>query len=410
MTITRLVFVVAGLAALGAAAIAQGPADFTQWRGQNRDGVVGPFTEPKAWPDQLTRRWRVEVGTGYATPLLVGSRIYQFARIGDNETMQALDADTGKVLWQTGYPAVFEMQKAAARHGAGPKSTPAFANGRLYSIGMTGVVTAFDAATGKQIWQKPGSMPLPMYTTHSFSPIVVGNVVVFHVGGHMKGALTGFDVNTGEVRWSWPGDGPGYGSPVVATFDGTRQLITITQGKIVGVDAATGALLWEREYVSPNFTNSMTPFVAGQIVIVSGPGPTLAFTVARRNNQWTTDTVWENADVPMRMSNPVVTGDVLIGLANRNMGQYFALDVKTGKTLWTTDGRQAGNAAIVRSGSTVFILEDDGELIVLRSSPTAFEPLKRYTVADSETWTQPTISGNRIFVKDVSSLALWTIG
>ncbi|MGH9202823.1 MAG: PQQ-binding-like beta-propeller repeat protein, partial [Vicinamibacterales bacterium] len=407
-TVKLPIFIGAGvLVALGAALSGQGP-DLTQWRGQNRDGVVA-LTEPKAWPEQLTRRWKAEVGTGYATPLVVGNRVYQFARIGENETMQALDAASGKVLWQTGYPAPFEMQKAAARHGAGPKSTPVFANGRLYSIGMTGVVTAFDAASGKQLWQKSGSEPLPMYTSHAFSPLVDGGLVIFHVGGHMKGALTAFDANSGAVRWSWDGDGPGYGSPVIVTADGTRQVVTITQGKIVGVDAAKGTLLWERPYVSSNFTNSMTPFVSGQLIIVSGPGPTMAFTVARRNNQWTTENIWENADVPMRMSNPVVVNDVLFGLANRNMGQYFGLDVKTGKTLWTSEGRQAGNAAIMRTGNTIFSLEDDGELVVARSSATAFEPLKRYKVADSETWTQPAISGNRIFVKDVSSLTLWTL-
>jgi outer membrane protein assembly factor BamB len=399
------IFIGIGVLGLCGAISAQ---DVTQWRGQNRDGVV-TLTEPKAWPEQLTRRWKVEVGTGYATPLLVGNRVYQFARLGDNETMQALDADTGKVLWQTGYPAPFMMHSAAARHGQGPKSTPAFANGRLYSIGMTGIVTAFDAASGKQLWQKPGSDLVPMYTSHSFSPVVDRGLVIFHVGGHMKGALTAYDANTGAVKWSWDGDGPGYGSPVIVDLGGTRQVVTITQGKIVGVDVATGALLWERAYVSPNFTNSMTPFVVGQSIIVSGPGPTLAFTAARKGNQWITETLWENADVPMRMSNPVVVGDVMFGLANRNMGQYFGLDVKTGKTLWTSEGRQAGNAAIMRTGNTIFSLEDDGELVVLRSSTTAFEPLKRYKVADSETWTQPAISGNRIFVKDVSSLALWTV-
>src|SRR5205823_8992534 len=143
--------------------------------------------------------------------------------------MTALDAESGRVLWQTGYPAMFTMQSAAVRHGMGPKSTPAFSNGRLFSIGMTGIVTAFDAATGKQVWQKPGSANVPMYTSHAFSPLVDRGLVIFHVGGHEGGALTAFDVNTGEVKWSWPGDGPGYGSPVIAELGGTRQLVTNTQ-------------------------------------------------------------------------------------------------------------------------------------------------------------------------------------
>ncbi len=390
---------------------AQGPsADWSQWRGPNRDGAVASFTEPGTWPERLTQRWKVEVGLGYATPLVVGDRIYMFSREGEDEVMHALDAGTGKVLWRTGYPAPFTMHRAAARHGAGPKSTPLLANGKLYAIGMTGVVTAFDAATGKQLWRKPGSSVVPTFTTHAFSPLIDRGLVIFHVGGHNRGALTAFDMNTGDVKWSWNGDGPAYGSPIVADLGGTRQIVTITQEKVVGVDVATGALLWERPFVSPHASNSITPILYGETLIVSGnEGPLTAFTVARRNNQWVTENVWENADVPLGLSNGVMVGDMLFSLSTRNSGQYFGVDAKTGKTLWTSEGRQAGNAAIVRAGSLLFILENDGELIVARSSQTAFEPLRRYKVAETDTWTQPVISGNRVFVKDVSTLALWTL-
>ena len=118
---------------------------------------------------------------------------------------------------------------------------------------MTGIVTAFDANTGKQLWQKPGSEPYRCYTSHSFSPLVDRGLVIFHVGGHNQGALTAYDVNTGAVKWSWNGDGPGHGSPILVDLAGTRQIVTITQGKIVGVDPANGTLLWERPFVSANF-------------------------------------------------------------------------------------------------------------------------------------------------------------
>ena len=384
--------------------------DWTQWRGPNRDGSLASFTEPQAWPERLTQRWKVEVGLGYATPLVVGDKIYLFSRQDENEVMSALDAASGKVLWQTGYPAPFTMNSAAAPHGKGPKSTPVLANGKLYSIGMIGTVTAFDAATGKQLWQKPGAGVVPLYTSHAFSPLFDRGLVIFHVGGHMQGALTAFDANTGDVKWSWNGDGPGYGSPMLEEFGGTRQIVTITQGKLVGVDAANGMLLWERPFVSGNFTNSITPVLYGQTLIVSGNGgPTTALTVTKRNNQWVTETVWENADVPLRMSNGVIVRDMLFSLSTRNMGQYFSVDAKTGKTLWMSEGRQAGNASIARSGELVFSLEDDGELLVIPSSQTAFEPLRRYKVAETATWTQPVISGNRVFVKDISTLALWTL-
>jgi len=383
--------------------------DYTQWRGANRDGSAASFSAPSSWPEMLTQRWRTEIGTGYATPLIVGNRIYVFSRQNEREVMTAVDAATGKQIWQVGYPIQFEMNKAASRHGPGPKSTPVFAGGKLFSIGMTGIVTAFDASSGKQLWQHPGSDLVPMYTTHSFSPVVDGGLVYFHLGGHNKGSLTALDVNTGATKWSWDGDGPGYGSPIVVNLDGTRQIIALTQGKLVGLDAAAGILLWERPFVSANFTNSVTPILYGQTLIVSNGGPAVAVTVAKRNNQWVVEDAWENPDVPFRLSNAIVIGDTLYGLSTRNMGQYFAVDVKTGKTLWTSEPRQGGNAALVKAGDIFFSLEDDGELVVARGNRTAFELLRRYKVADTETWAQPTISGNRILVKDVTSLTLWTM-
>jgi outer membrane protein assembly factor BamB len=109
------------------------------------------------------------------------------------------------------------------------------------------------------------------------------------------------------------------------------------------------------------------------------------------------------------LSNPVVVGDTLFGLSEKGRGQFFALEAKTGKVLWLGPSRQASNTAIVKAGNLLLLLDDDGELIVARSSKTEFEPLKRYSVADSATWAQPTVSGNRIFVKDVTSLSLWTL-
>jgi outer membrane protein assembly factor BamB len=383
--------------------------DVTQWRGAARDGVAAGFAAPAAWPEALVQKWKVEVGTGYASPLVVGARVYQFSRVGDNETMTALDAASGKVLWQTGYAAAFEMNPATKAHGPGPKSTPVFFDGRLYSIGMTGVVTAWDAATGRQVWQKPGTGVAMEYTTHSFSPIVDSGRVVFHVGGKDKGALTAFDLATGDVRWSWAGDGPGYASPIVATIGGTRQIVTPTQSKIVGVDAGSGRLLWERPLVHQFNSNAVTPIVSGDTVIVSGSGPTLAFAVARRGDAWTAEQIWENADATLRFASPVAAGDTLFGLSGRNAGQYYALDAKSGKTIWTSPPRQAAHASIARAGDAWLSLESDGEFVVVRVSQTAFDAVKRYNVADTETWAQPALSGNRIFVKDVTSLTLWTL-
>jgi len=403
------IFSIAVIAGFSAASAAQSrPSDWPQWRGPNRDGVVASFTEPTAWPDQLTRKWKIDVGLGYSTPILIGNRLYMYSRQSDNEVLTAVEAETGKTIWQSSYAAPFTMNPAAARHEKGPKSTPTFANGRLYTLGMSGIVTAFDATTGKQLWQKPASPVGPLYGT-AMSPLVDRGLVIVHVGGHNEGALTAFDATTGDVKWRWTGDGPAYGSPIAAEFDGTRQVIVFTQENLVGVSAATGELLWKRPFTTRSTQNTITPILYGQTVIVSGleKGVT-AFKVMKRDGQWTTDNVWDNQDVSLYMTNGVIVRDMLVGMSHRNSGQFFALDAKTGKTLWTSAPRQATNAAIVRAGDVVFLLKDDAELIVAKPSASGLDPVKRYTVADSATWAAPTVAGNRMFVKDTSALALWT--
>jgi outer membrane protein assembly factor BamB len=301
------------------------------------------------------------------------------------------------------------VNPAAQAHGPGPKSTPTFANGRLYTLGMGGIVTAFDAASGKQLWQKPGSAPLPLYGT-SMSPLVDRGLVIVHVGGHDKGALTAFDANTGAVKWSWTGDGPSYASPIAADVDGVRQIITLTQDNVVGVSAADGRLLWRRPFKTEYTQNIIDPLLLGNTLIIAGyQQPTTAIRLIKKADQWTTENAWENPGVSLYMSNGVLVGDRLFGLSHRNRGQYVLIDVKSGKTVWTGMPRQAENAAIVRASTVVFSLEDDGELMVGRVSAGGVQELKRYTVANAATWAQPVISGNRIFVKDVTTLALWTM-
>jgi len=385
------------------------PADWPQWRGPNRDGVIPSFTAPNPWPEKLTRKWKVEVGLGYATPVVIGNRVYMFARQADEEVLGALDADTGKVLWRATYPAAFTISPAAARHEKGPKATPTFANGKLFTLGMTGIVSAFDAATGKRLWQTASSQPGPLYHT-AMSPLVDGGLVIVHVGSHGRGALTAFDVNTGAVKWRWDGDGPGYGSAIVAEFDGTRQIITFTQDNLVGVSASTGALLWKRRFETNYTQNCITPVLYGQTVIVSGldKGVT-AFKLVKANGQWNPVDVWENTEVSLYMTNGVIVQDTFVALSHKNSGQFFALDARTGKTVWKSAPRQASNAAISRAGDLLFILKDDAELLIARSGARGLETVKTYSVADSATWSAPAVSARRLFVKDIASLTLWTM-
>jgi outer membrane protein assembly factor BamB len=130
---------------------------------------------------------------------------------------------------------------------------------------------------------------------------------------------------------------------------------------------------------------------------------------ARQGGSWTADVLWETAEISLFLSNPVLVDNTLFGLSEKARGQFFALDADTGQVLWLGQPRQASNTAVVKADRLLFLLNDDAELIVATSSRTGFEPVVRYAVATSATWAQPAVSGNRVFVKDVSSITLWTL-
>ncbi len=395
-----------GYAALGASGVA---ADWPQWRGPYRSGEALSFIEPAQWPEKLAERWKITVGGGHSSPVLVGNRIYLHTRQQENEIISAIDAATGKIIWQDRYPAAYRINPAAAGHGPGPKSTPVVANGRVIALGISGVLSALDAASGKVLWRKPAPATLPLYGT-AMSPAVDGALVIAYVGGHDSGALTAFDAASGAEKWKWTGDGPGYASPVIWMFGGTKQVITLSQDRIVSVSAATGQLLWELPLKTPYTQNIVTPLVYKDLVIYSGlEHPVVAIRPVNRGGKWVTEKVWENTGAGMYMSSPVIVGSALIGMSNRNRGHFFAVDADTGKTLWATRGREAENAAIVSTGKLLFLLKDDAELVIARPGPVSFDVLRRYTVADSPTWAHPVIDGNRIFVKDSEQLTLWTV-
>jgi outer membrane protein assembly factor BamB len=320
--------------------------------------------------------------------------------------MMALNAATGKIMWRTSYPAPYMAADAAAAHGAGPKATPLFHNGKLYTLGITGIVSAFDAVTGKLVWQKPAPPEHP-WLGMAVSPIGDKNLVIVHPGNY--GPLTAFDAKTGDIKWTASGDSA-WASPIIVELGGIRQVVSMTQQSVISVSVADGALLWEHPWKPSATASAMTPILYGETIIVSSQKmPLTALKPIRRDGKWATDVIWEAKEVSIFMSNPALIRDTLFGLSERSSGQFFALDARTGKVLWLGQPREATNTAVVKAGDLLFLLNDDAELIVARSSLKGFEPVKRYTVADSATWAQPAISGNRIFVKDVSSLALWTL-
>ncbi|MBA3767093.1 MAG: PQQ-like beta-propeller repeat protein, partial [Acidobacteria bacterium] len=379
----------------------------------NRDGVVADFSVPSSWPAELKQQWKVTVGVGHASPLFVDGKVYVFARQGEEEVLLSLDAATGKEVWRAAHAVSYEMHPAARGHGKGPKSTPVYSNGKIYTLGIAGVLSCHDARTGRLKWRKEFSKQYPNTSPQfgtAMSPVVDNGLLIAHVGGHDKGALTAFDADTGAVKWTYDADGPAYASPIIVTLAGVRQVVTFTQKEFVGVSAAGGKLLWKLPAKSSYDENNVTPIAYKDMLIFSMEDRGItAIRIVKRGQELVTQEVWNNRENQLYMNSPVLQGNLLFGMSAHKKGQFFSVDADTGKTLWQSPGRMGENMALLNAGKVLLLLTNEARLIVLASNAKEYKPVVEYVVANSPTWAHPVVISNRILVKDETTLTLLTI-
>jgi outer membrane protein assembly factor BamB len=388
-------------------------AQWPQWRGPSRDGVVPSAAVPAAWPEKLALKWRQAVGEGYSSPVVAGGRVFVHSRKDPEEIVSAFDLATGKPAWSARYQSAFTKSKYATSMSKGPFSTPLVANGRLFTLGSSAVLSSFDAATGELKWRKDWSKEVDtskLFTGTAMSPVIDSGLLIVHVGDDTKGAFRAFDPVTGAEKWTLPGHGPGYASPVVTTIAGTRQFVTMTDSAIVGVDVAGGKELWKIPFPDEWHENIVTPVVAADVLVVSGKQRgTFGYRLAKNGTAFAAKELWRNAELPMYMSTPVTDGAYIYGFGHRRKGQLFCIDARTGEAKWTTEGRGGENAAIQSVGENLLVLSTDGDLIVVKRNPAKFEEVRRYKVADSQTWAHPVLLGPEVVIRDADSLTVWSL-
>lgn len=381
--------------------------DWPGWRGARRDAIV--TEEPANFPEKINLKWKTEIGTGYSSPIIAGGSIYAFARQGENEIVYAIDPASGRIRWQQQYPAPYKVNSAATAHGPGPKSTPVYADGKLYTFGISGILSCFDAETGRLRWRKEFSKnqsdTAPAFGT-AMSPLHDRGLLIVHVGGEKAGSIVAFDPASGDSRWSWNGDSPAYASPIAVDVGGTRAVITQSRRNIVALDEMRGTLLWEIPFTTAYEQNIVTPVAYKDTLIFSGLDKGV---FAVRVEAGAPKTIWETRDASMYMNSPVVIGDVLIGFSHLKRGQLFCLDARTGALLWAGAPRSGDNAAILASATTLYSLTPDAKLLIAKPTAKGLNQIRQYEVADSATWAQPVVLADGFLIKDLKSLARWTV-
>lgn len=395
-------------AAMTLAVSASTAQDWPQWRGPNRDGKAPTFVAPKVWPRSLTRKWRIEVGSGDSSPALVGDKLYVFTRQETNEVIRGLEADTGRELWRSKYEAE-SVSGPDVGHG-GPRSSPLVAEGKLIALGVAGAVTCLDAITGKLIWRRNDfAGQWPQFHT-AMSPMAIAGLAIVHLGRETDGALMAYDLATGVPKWKWAGEGPAYASPVLLSTDGRKLIVTQTSSRMVAIDSADGRLVWQSPFGARGMAyNAATPVVDDSTVIYSGQGRgTRAVALERQAAGFVGQPRWHNPDLSVAFNSPILKDGLLFGLSQR--GRFFCLDTRNGHTRWTEPAGGRGDfGSIIDAGSVLLALTATAELTVIRPSGTAYEEVARFKVSDRQTYAHPVAVHNRIFIKDLDSVALWTI-
>jgi len=383
--------------------------DWPQWRGANRDGKVTGFESPRQWPTELKLRWKTPVGSGDATPALVGDKLYVFTRQGDEEVTTCLEVERGEEQWMSKYAAQ-AVTGAAARH-PGPRSSPAVADGKVVTLGVGGVLSCMDAATGKVVWQKdPFPKVVPQFFT-SMSPVIVDGMAIGHLGGQGNGAIIAYDLNTGDEKWRWAGEGPAYASPALLTVAGTKQLVTLAEMSVAAIGLADGKLLWQLPFAPASRTyNAATPIVDGQTVIYTGAGRgAKAVKVEKQGDGFAAKELWSNAELAPQFNTPVLRDGLLFGLSNAN--NLYCINAQTGQTAWTDAAARGsrGFGSIVSAGSCLALLTNDSELIIFKPSGEGYSELAKIKVSETPIYSHPVIAGKGIFIKDEDTVTMFAI-
>jgi outer membrane protein assembly factor BamB len=385
-------------------------ADWPQWRGPSRDGKA-EFRVPATWSKELTKKWQIAVGDGVSTPALAGGKLYVFSRENGKEVARCLDAATGKELWQDKEAYEVAAVSGPASGYTGPRSSPVVADGKVITYGVWGVLSCFDAGSGKLLWRKDSTPEAwPMFFTSS-SPLIENGVCIAQIGGKKDGAIVALDLATGGEKWKWTGDGSAYASPILGTVAGIKVIVAQSDKRLVVVNFSDGKLLWETSFAGSGMggMNSATPILDGQTLIFSGTARgTKAVKLEKQGDTLSATELWSNRENSIQYNSPVLNNELIFGLSARDA--LFCINEKDGTTAWTSPitGKR-GFGSIVNAGSVLFLLTPAGNLVAFEPNGKELKQLASYKVADGDTTAYPVLTGNQVFVKDKDSVTLWTI-
>jgi outer membrane protein assembly factor BamB len=384
--------------------------DWPQILGPNRNGIyTGPdivASFPRSGPPKM---WSRPVGAGFAGPAVAGERLVLFHRVNNRETVEAMEAATGKTTWTFDYPTSYRDDFG---FDEGPRAVPVIADGRVFTHGADGWLHGVDVTTGKLLWSSDTRRVFDApkgYFGVASSPLVDGNRVLVNVGGK-RGGIVAFEAASGKTLWTSTSDEASYSAPVIADINGRHTAVFFTRTGLVALDPSNGTVLYQHRWRArmAASVNAATPIVSGDRIFLSAQYGTGAVLLQVTNSAvkpiWSGDESMSN-----HYSTSVLKDGYLYGFDGRQeFGQTLrCVELATGKVMWDVDGFGAGT--LLLAGETLVITRESGELALATASPRAFRFNARAQLIKGVVRAYPALANGRYYVRNERELAAFDL-
>jgi outer membrane protein assembly factor BamB len=345
--------------------------------------------------------WRRPIGPGWSSFAVNGDLIYTQEQRGESEVVACYKASTGQPVWAHSDAARFFESNA----GAGPRGTPTLANGRVYTLGATGILNALDASKGTPIWSHNVGTDTGKETPFwgfSSSPLVVGDTVVVAASGQ----LVGYDATTGNRRWVGPSSGGSYSSPQLVTIAGVQQVLLMTGASVTSVDPTNGQKIWDHAWegnsiVQPAITAD------GDLLLTSQDRGTQRIAVQHSSNGWSVEERWTSNALKPYFNDFVLHKGYAYGFDGRILS---CLDLKDGQRKWKGGRYGNGQLVLLPDQDLLLVLSEEGELVLVSAKPDQFTEIAKVPAIEGKTWNHPVIVGDLLLVRNGEQMAGFRLG
>lgn len=387
----------------------ESPGDWTGFRGADRLGVIRGVTIPTDWkaaPPKLV--WKRQVGPAWSSIVIVGDRLFTQEQRGEQEVVICYDAATGEPVWIHEDEARFWESVS----GAGPRSTPTFVDGRLFTVGATGVVNALDAATGQRLWahdlKTEHNAVIPLWGL-SGSPLVVDGLVVVFGGGENQENLIAWQVDTGALAWKAEAGTQSYSSPQLITIDGVPQVLMYSDVGITAVDPATGKFLWRGGDPMPGAPRAVQAHLvdSGEILagVLGGLG-VATIKVSHQGSEWKASPGWNSKQVKPEFPDFVFHGDFAYGFDG---AIFCCMETKTGNKRWKGGRYGRGQVVLIEDQGLLLVLSETGDAVLVAADPSRHKELGRFPAVAGKTWNTPVVAHGRLYVRNAEEMACYQL-